>query len=209
MLPKHWTDRVPAHVGEPVFMTFSLARRYAARALFALAAVLAASPGSAVVEKVMKMCGGQLCPLFRPSFAVPDGWWEDHKTGMRLGVRLFIPAGETFDSAPVLIYATARHSQEGEDVVAAVANHHETWRRKVPEVAITKLDDVRRSDGAAFQQHHFVSPNLASQPYERVATGLDGDAEGNIFVVRLVLTAKSEAAVKRAEEVFVDLLKRY
>jgi hypothetical protein len=190
-------------------MTFSLARRFAAGALLTMAIALAASPASAVVEKVMKMCAGQLCPLFRPSFAVPDRWWEDHKTGMRLGVRLFVPAGETFDSAPALIYALARHSQEGEDVVAAVANHHETWRRKVPEVAITKLDDVRRRDGAAFQQHHFVSPNLASQPYERVATGVDGDAEGNIFVVRLVLTAKSEAAMKQAEEVFIELLKRY
>jgi hypothetical protein len=148
-------------------------------------------------------------PLPGPSFAVPEGWWEDHKTGMRLGVRLFVPAGETFDSAPALIYATARAGQEGEDVVAAVVNHHESWRRKVPEVVITRLDDVRRSDGAAFQLHHFVSPNLATQPYERVATGVDGDAQGNAFVVRLVLTAKTEAGLKQAEDVFVTLLKRY
>jgi hypothetical protein len=209
MLPKHRAVRVPAHVRLAVFMSLPLARRFAAGALLALAAVLAASPASAVVEKVMKMCGGQLCPFFRPSFTVPDGWWEDHKTGMRLGVRLFVPAGETFDSAPALIYAIARHGQEGEDVVAAVANHHESWRRKAPDVVITKLDDVRRSDGAAFQLHHFVSPNLATQPYERVATGIDGDAEGNAFVVRLVMTAKSEAAMKQAEEVFIALLKRY
>ena len=124
-------------------------------------------------------------------------------------VRLFVPGGETFDSAPALIYAMARLGHEGEDVVAAVANHHETWRRKVPDGAITKLDDVRRADGAAFQLHHFVSPNLATQPYERVATGIDGDAEGNAFVVRLVLTAKSEAALKQAAEAFVSLLKRY
>jgi hypothetical protein len=190
-------------------MTFAFARRVAAAGVLALASFAAATPAAAVVEKVMKMCGGQLCPFFRPSFAVPDGWWEDHKTGMRLGVRLFVPAGETFDSAPALIYAIARLAHEGEDVVAAVANHHETWRRKVPEVAITKLDDIRRSDGAAFQLHHFVSPNLGTQPYERVATGIDGDAEGNAFVVRLVLTAKSEPALKKAEEVFVALLKRY
>jgi hypothetical protein len=209
MLPKQGAGRVPGHVSQVVFVTFAFARRIAAAGVLALAGLAAATPAAAVVEKVMKMCGGQLCPFFRPSFAVPDGWWEDHKTGMRLGVRLFVPAGETFDTAPALIYAIARHGQEGEDVVAAVANHHETWRRKAPDVAITKLDDVRRSDGAAFQLHHFVSPNLATQPYERVATGIDGDAEGNAFVVRLVLTAKSEAALKQAEGVFVALLKRY
>jgi hypothetical protein len=190
-------------------MTFSFLRRSAAGGLLALAGVMAASPAPAVVEKIMTMCGGQLCPFLRPSFAIPDGWWEDHKTGMRLGVRLFIPAGETFDSAPTLIYAIARHSQEGEDLTAAVASHHESWRRKAPEVTITRLGDVRRSDGAAFQLHHFVSPSLATQPYERVATGIDGDAEGNSFVVRLVLTAKSEAALKEAEAVFVALLKSY
>ena len=173
-------------------------RRFATASL-ALAPLAAPAPAEAVVEKVMSLCGGQLCPLFRPSFPVPEGWWEDHKTGTRLGVRLFIPANETFDSAPALIYAMARHGQEGEDVVAAVASHHETWRRKVPEVAITRLDDVRRSDGAAFQLHHFTSPNLATQPCERVATGIDGDAQGNSFVVRLVLTAKSEAALESAE----------
>jgi hypothetical protein len=209
MSAKYENGRVPTHVRPAAFMTFAFVRCLAAGGLAALAACFAAGPASAVVEKVMTMCGGQLCPFFRPSFAVPEGWWEDHKTGMRLGVRLFVPTGETFDSAPAIIYALARLGQEGEDVVAAVASHHETWRRKVPEVAITRLDDVRRNDGAAFQLHHFVSPNLATQPYERVATGIDGDAQGSPFVIRLVLTAKTEAALKQAEDAFVTLLKRY
>jgi hypothetical protein len=190
-------------------MTSCLLRRFAAAGLLGLAALAAPSPAPALVEKVMTTCGGQLCPLFRPSFAVPEGWWEDHKTGTRLGVRLFVPAGETFDSAPALIYALARPSREGEDVVTAVTDHHETWRRRVPEVEITRRDDVRRSDGAAFQIHHFASQGLAAQPYESVATGLDGDAEGNTFVVRLVLTAKTEEALKNAESVFTGLLKGY
>ena len=175
----------------------------------AVLAGFVASPAPALVEKVMTVCSGQLCPFYRPSFAVPEGWWEDSKTGMRLGVRLFVPAGETFDSAPAVIYATARHSQEGEDLTAAVAHHHETWRRKVPEVAITRLDDVPRREGAAFQQHDFISPRLTTQPYERVATAVDRDIEGAPYVVRLVLTAKSEAALKAAEATFLALLKSY
>src|SRR3712207_5972379 len=129
-------------------MPFPFARRVSG-ALVVLAG-LAATPAPALVEKVMTVCSGQLCPFYRPSFAVPEGWWEDSKTGLRLGVRLFVPAGETFDSAPAVIYATARHAQEGEDVAAAVAQHHETWRRKVPEVAIIRLGDIARREGAAF-----------------------------------------------------------
>jgi hypothetical protein len=190
-------------------MIFPFAPRRSAGAFVILAGLAASSPAPALVEKMMKVCSGQLCPFFRPSFAVPEGWWEDSKTGMRLGVRLFVPLGETFDSASTVIYAVARQNQEGEDLAAAVAQHHETWRRKVPDVAITRLDDVRRSNGAAFQQHQFVSPKLTTQPYERVATTVDSDAEGGAFVVRLVLTAKSEDALKAAEESFLALLKSY
>jgi hypothetical protein len=189
-------------------MTFLSARRLPG-ALAVLAGLAVSSPAPALVEKVMTVCSGQLCPFYRPSFAVPEGWWEDGKTGLRLGVRLFVPAGETFDSAPAVIYATARQCAEGEDLAAAVAQHHETWRRKVPEVEITRLGDVRRSDGAAFQQHAFVSPKLTTQPYERVATAADRDIEGASYVVRLVLTAKSEEALKGAEASFLSVLKGY
>src|SRR5829696_7815288 len=110
-------------------MTFVFAHRAAAGAVLLAAGLAASFPASALVEKVMTVCSGQLCPFFRPSFAVPDGWWEDGKTGLRLGVRLLVPLGETFDTAPAIIYATARHNAEGEDLAAAVAQHHETWRR--------------------------------------------------------------------------------
>jgi hypothetical protein len=189
-------------------MMFVFVRRALVGAVLLAAGLAASSPAPALVEKVMTVCSGQLCPFFRPSFAVPEGWWEDGKTGLRLGVRLFVPLGETFDTAPAIIYATARHNAEGEDLAAAVAQHHETWRRKVPEVAITRLGDVPRRDGAPFQQHAFVSPKL-TQPYERVATATDSDAEGNAFVVRLVLTAKSEPALQGAEQSFLALLKSY
>jgi hypothetical protein len=90
-----------------------------------------------------------------------------------------------------------------------VAQHQESLRRKIPEIAITRLADVARADGSAFQQHEFVSPRLATQPYERVAMATDSDADGNSYVVRLVLTAKSEAVLQSTEEAFLALLKGY
>jgi hypothetical protein len=189
-------------------MICAFALRLSAGAVF-LAGLAAPSPAPALVEKVMTVCSGQLCPFFKPAFAVPAGWYEDHKTGMRLGVRLLIPLGESFDTAPAIIYATARHNLEGEDLAGAVAQHQESLRRKIPEIAITRLADVARADGSAFQQHEFVSPRLATQPYERVAMATDSDADGNSYVVRLVLTAKSEAVLQSTEETFLALLKGY
>jgi hypothetical protein len=43
------------------------------------------------------------------------------------------------------------------------------------------------------------------QPYERVATTID-EADGAGFVVRLVLTAKSEQALQNAEPTFLAML---
>lgn len=185
------------------------ARRLTAVVLAALSALLSSSPAPALVEKVMKVCSGQLCPFFRASFAAPEGWQEDVKTGLRLGVRVFVPAGESFDTAPAMIYALARLCGEGEDLAAAVAAHRETWRRRAPDVAITRLADVPRRDGNRFELHDFVSPRVAVQPFERVAIATDGDAEGNGFIVRLVLTAKSDAALKSAEQTFHAMLERY
>ena len=140
-------------------MICAFALRLSAGAVF-LAGLAASSPAPALVEKVMTVCSGQLCPFFKPAFAVPAGWYEDHKTGMRLGVRLLVPLGESFDTAPAIIYATARHNLEGEDLAGAVAQHQESLRRKIPDVAITRLGDVAGANGSAFQQHEFVSPRL-------------------------------------------------
>jgi hypothetical protein len=170
---------------------------------------LGLNPAAALVEKTMKNCGGQqICPVFRASFDIPEGWHEDQKTGNRLGVRIFLPDGETFESAPAIIYALARQRNEGEDITASVSQHHETWRRKAPEVTITFLEEVRRTDGSSFRLHQFVS-KASPQPYERVATGFDKDMEGNVFVIRLVLTAKSEEAMRRTEDIFRAMLMRY
>ena len=205
---KHGAGRVPAHASRICSMICAFALRLSAGAVF-LAGLAASSPAPALVEKVMTVCSGQLCPFFKPAFAVPAGWYEDHKTGMRLGVRLLVPLGESFDTAPAIIYATARHNLEGEDLAGAVAQHQESLRRKIPDVAITRLGDVAGANGSAFQQHEFVSPRLATQPYERVAMATDSDADGNSYVVRLVLTAKSEAVLQSTEETFLALLKGY
>lgn len=164
---------------------------------------------SATVEKIMRVCNGQLCPFFRASFSVPDAWFEDVKTGHRLQLRVFIPKGESFDTAPAMIYAMARPNPEKDNVAAVVASHHDTWRQRVPDVAITRLSDVSRPGGLPFQHHQFVATTLAAQPFERVATTIDTDMDGNTFIVRLVLTAKSETALSAGEATFLTMLMTY
>ena len=42
-----------------------------------LFAGLMATPAAATIEKIMNQCHGKLCPFFRASIVIPDGWVED------------------------------------------------------------------------------------------------------------------------------------
>jgi hypothetical protein len=41
------------------------------------AGLLATAPAGATIEKIMNQCDGKLCPFFRASIVIPDGWVED------------------------------------------------------------------------------------------------------------------------------------
>ena len=46
-------------------------------AVMALAGMCAMTPANATIEKIMNQCDGKLCPFFRASIVIPDGWVED------------------------------------------------------------------------------------------------------------------------------------
>jgi hypothetical protein len=186
-------------------------RRFAlAIAAAAAAAAFAVLPARAEVEKIMLVCDGKLCPLFRASFAPPPGWVEDKENGQRLRLVIFVPKNQTFRSAGAIIYATARSNPDKAPVAEFVDKDHARWRERAPDVKIKRLADVARTSGKdAFQHHQFEAPSMKAQAFERVATVGDSDQDGNAFVVGLVLTAKSARALSAAEPAYLAMLKAY
>ena len=58
-------------------MAFIAVRRFAV--LVVLALTFAATAAQADVEKFMKQCDGKMCPFFRASVVIPEGWVEDEE----------------------------------------------------------------------------------------------------------------------------------
>jgi hypothetical protein len=175
-----------------------------------MAAFAMGSPAKSEITKLMRVCGGELCPYFRASVAVPEGWQEDQASSREMNVQIIVPKGRTFDNAGAIIYATVKYNPDKAPIATLIAEDHANWRKKSRDVKIEHLPDVARATGQEpFLQYQFEVPSRKSQPFERVATTGDTDKDGNTFLVGVVLTATSMRALTGAEPAYLAILKGY
>jgi hypothetical protein len=183
----------------------------ARRLVAALAALglLAAVPASAEIEKFMIHCDGKLCAFFRASVQIPDGWVEDKEATDYFKVVMLLPKGLEFDKAPAKIYAAARYNRDKRPVGDFVPDAIRDWQSRAKSAKITPLADLPRAGKPPFIRHAFESPSLSEQGYELSAATTDMDKDGNQFVVTIVLSANSRAALKAAEPAYLSILQKY
>lgn len=174
-----------------------------------IAAFLAISPAGAEVQKILRICDGKLCPVFRVNLPVPGGWREDEEAGRKRNIQVLVPKGETFNSAEAIIYATVRYNAEREPIVEFVARAQARWLERVPDATIARLADVRRAGIQPFYHYVYEAPGLSLKGFEHVATTADTDRDGNPFVVVIVMTGLSKAALAKAEEAYLSILRNY
>jgi hypothetical protein len=187
------------------------------RALLALAAALALAgalvrSAHAEVKKYVEICGGQqLCPHFQLVLTPPDGWVIDEAATKENKVQMLVPKGKTFGNAPALIYVQVlyhRDKQETLDAFAKLSN--DRWLADVPNAKITPLaavDRINRKPG--FLRFAFENPSNAQQAYEVGAFGIDGDTDGNEFVLDVVMTGATKAALDKADKDYIAFLKAH
>ena len=157
----------------------SASYRHLAAAAF-MAALVVGSPARSAITKFMRDCGGKLCPYFRASVAVPEGWQEDQASSREMNVQVIVPKGRTFNNAGAIIYTTVQFNADKTPIAALVAEDHANWRQKSPDAKIEHLQDVARAAGQEpFLQYQFEVPSRKAQPFERVATA-DVDKDGNV-----------------------------
>ena len=180
----------------------SVSCRHLAVAVF-IAVIAVCSPAKSEIEKFMRVCSGKLCPYYRASVAVPEGWQEDQASSRAMNAQIFVPKGKTFDDAGAI-------NRDRTPIATLVAEDHANWRQKARDVKIERLPDVARAAGQeSFLQYQFEMPSRKAQPFERVATSGDVDKDGNAFLVGVVLTATSMKALKAAEPAYLTILKGY
>lgn len=181
-------------------------------AFFALAGL--AGPADAKIEKSLNHCKGengmtQLCPVYRPSFAPPEGWSTDKESAAARGVGIFVPPGKTFRDAPALIYGEARPNPAKIPLAQWVANSDDRWRQNLEG---SKIEELPAGDlGVGKREvivHRYINPSK-NQPVEIIGYFAENDADGNAYVVRLTLSGLGAKAVEGARPLFEKTLKAY
>jgi len=171
----------------------------------------AGSPAAAEIQKLMRAnCSKGLCPYFRASIAVPDGWVEDKAASRELDAQMMLPKGKDFDSAEAKIYVVVRYNPKKQPVADFIPDAYKQLRESAKDGKITELASLSRAGGKpAFVRYNFAAPSLKEQGYETQAVTNDGDKDGNDFIVTIVLTANSREEFKAAEPVFLSILNGY
>jgi hypothetical protein len=172
--------------------------------------VFCGATAHAEVQKFLNPCGGQqLCPSFRLIMTPPDGWVLDAEATKKNNVQMMVPKGETFANAEPVMYVQVfyhRDKQQTLDDFARVSN--ERWLAASAKSKITALPAVARGNGKpGFLRYLYENPAMAQQAYEIGAFGIDGDKDGNEFVLDVVMSGSSKKALDRAEKDYVAFLK--
>ena len=179
-------------------------------------AMLATGGGSAhaEVKKFAYLCGShegtqQICAHYQIVLTPPDGWIIEETASKQNRVQMLVPNGKNFATAPALIYVQVFYHRDKEqtlDDFAKVSNAR--WLANVPTAKITPLPAVERTNGkAGFLRFAFENPSRTQQAYELGAFGIDNDTDGNEFVLDVVMTGATRAALDGAEKDYIAFLK--
>ena len=166
----------------------------------------------AEVQKFLNPCAGQkLCASYALVLTPPDGWIVDAKATAENKVQIMVPKGQNFATAEPLIYVQVFYQPDKQQTLADFARaSNARWLAANPRAKITELPAAERSNGkSAFLRFAFENPGKAQQAFEVGALGVDSDKDGNDFVLDVVMTGNSKAALDRADAAYTAFLKAH
>ena len=187
----------------------------AGTAALAIALTIVLTLGGAAraeVQKFLNPCGGQkLCPSFALVLTPPDGWTLDQQASARNKLQILVPNGTNFGNAPTLIYVQVFYQRDKQQTLADFARvSNERWLAANKNAKIAPLEPVARDNGKeGFLRFAFENPSRPQQAFEVGAFGIDGDKDGNAFVLDVVLTGAAKTAIDAAGKDYLAFLKAH
>src|SRR6185312_7958545 len=120
------------------------------------------------------------------------------------GMPMYVREGTDFASSPALMYIMVSYNhQKKETLQQYIDTSNKYWREKMKDTQIERVGAEKRANGMPdFEIYRFVNPSDTNQPYELIAFGEDKDNDGNNFLMKIALSARSEKALKAAEADF-------
>jgi hypothetical protein len=187
-------------------------RKYVALLVATLIFICSTIVTRAEVQKFLNPCGGQkLCASYALVLTPPDGFIVDAKATAENKVQIMVPKGQSFASAEPLIYVQVFYQPDKQQTLADFAHSSNArWLAANPRAKITELPAVERANGKpAFLRFAFENTGKAQQAYEVGALGVDSDKDGNDFVLDVVMSGSSKAALDRADTAYTAFLRAH
>ncbi len=103
------------------------------------AGLIAATPARATIEKIMNQCHGKLCPFFRASIVIPDGWVEDRDATRYFNSQFLLPKGIDFDKAAAKIYVAVKYNRKKQPISDFMPENIADWRSRAKDAKIIDL----------------------------------------------------------------------
>ncbi len=165
---------------------------------------------AAGVEKMVSDCGKGTCDYDSASISTPAGWVHDDFAERTMHMKVLVRDGQSFASTDAFILATVLPNLDDVSIADHVYRGQKYMRLQVPDLKIKALPDIARAKGkAAFLVFQYEKPNSTKRRFERIATTMEKDKDGNAFAVGISLTADSADALQAAEASYLDVLRRY
>jgi hypothetical protein len=134
-----------------------------------------------------------------------SGWHQDDAANEEHGVNALVPNGQSFNTAPAIIYAKADykpHMADTKTLTQFIAGDIASFRHDVPDEQISLLEPLHDGDGQILPCYSFISKHNGS--WEIVAYGVDDD-----YYLIFTVSAFNSAALMAAQPVFNTLVERY
>src|SRR5476651_2288479 len=109
-----------------------------------LFAGLMATPARATIEKIMNQCNGKLCPFFRASIVIPDGWVEDRDATRYFNSQFLLPKGTDFEKATAKISVAVIYNRKKQPISDFMPEHIAYWHGLAKDAKVTDLGDLPR-----------------------------------------------------------------
>jgi hypothetical protein len=185
------------------------------RILFILpfaALIVCSAAARAEVQKFLHPCGGlQLCASYQMVLTPPEGWAVDEKASNENKIQIMVPNGQSFASAEPLIYVQVFYHADKQQTLGDFARaSNARWLAANPKSKITEMPPVERTNGKpSFLRFASENPDKPQQAFEIGALGVDSDKDGNEFVLDVVMSGASKAALDRANAAYTTFLKAH
>jgi len=92
--------------------------------------LIATTPAGATIEKIMNQCNGKLCPFFRASIVIPDGWVEDRGATRHFNSQFLLPKGTDFETAAAKIYVAVKYNRKKQPISDFMPENIADWRSR-------------------------------------------------------------------------------